>query len=456
MDRKSNSGKELASAQQDAPRLGWARKSYRVEAIELWQYFLRSYSEPFVEMRIGLGARIDEAALREALEQSCTTLPLIACRFDTSSRIRPRWVPRKGAEREMLRVVEVRDSKEKEKEAMQVFLEPLDIEQGPQLRIVLLREADKDSLHLKINHMLCDGAGCKQYLDTLTALYASIVAGEKPTPPPFCPERSFWPLLRRFTLREKFRAITTPFHLNTRDAMAPYWANPLPFKEGPTRILMASLPAEDFNAMRRAAKAQNFTVNDVFMTALVLAWHRLTGADKLVVPCTMDFRSFVPPQKPLGITNFVGNCPCFVQIAPQATWEDILSQIAEQMRVYKQGVAAIQQFIKLELTAQFIPWRVIEKLLANRFSAYPVTYSNAGIINDDFVQFDKIPLESAVFTSDAFPAPSFPLRLSTFRNSPTFMIGIKGDDAARDFAQDFLNAIVDELIRFGASSPTAS
>ncbi|MDR1183769.1 MAG: hypothetical protein LBK67_03120, partial [Coriobacteriales bacterium] len=190
----------MASDQRSASgRPAWANRHYRVVAFDLWSYYSRCLYIPVIRIQIDFDRHLDEAVLAEAFEQSCVTFPLIACVFDTTPPIRPRWTPRREAAREILQVVETRADTLREDEIQRVFAGSPDISKGPQLCAFLVRDSMRDSLCLTINHMLCDAAGFKQYLREVARLYSRIVAGLDPSPAPFDSQRSILPVLKRFT-----------------------------------------------------------------------------------------------------------------------------------------------------------------------------------------------------------------------------------------------------------------
>jgi NRPS condensation-like uncharacterized protein len=429
-------------------------RNYRVESFDLWHYLGR-HRDFSIRFRVDFEGQLDEAALREALELSCVTLPLIACSFDTSSKRKPRWVERAEARREILRVVEV-DEGNRETEALQAFTESPNIEQGPQLSVVLIRAGKRDTLHFRMNHMVCDGAGVKEYLSELARLYSQIIEGLKPTPTPFCPERSLQPIFRGLTLAERLRATFASYRENTVAGMAAYKDTGLPFGNGPIHTMRTSLPAERFRGIRDAAKALGFTVNDVLAAAIARTWYRMVGMEKLKLVCTMDFRGFALPRATMGIANLSGNCPCLIQFSPDETMESTLAQFAEQMRDYKQGIRGINQLIRWDLIANFSSYQRLDKTFDDWFVSYPVLLSNLGVTREECVQFGDIPVSDAFFGLPASRLAASVIAFSTFRDVPTIAFNVKGDEAAMACARETLETLLDELLAFeGRHMPSA-
>lgn len=431
----------------------WADRSYRVQPLDFWHYSLQCYTDPFVELRVDFAAHLDEAALREALACSCVTLPLIACGFSANP-IRLRWIPRREAALELLRVVDVQGRKEEA--ALEAFEEPLDIRRGPQLRATILRDAQRDSLHLKVNHMVCDAIACQQYVTLLAGLYSRIVEGKDPDPAPFCPERGPRTALKGLTLWQRLKTLFTSDKIYHKSIIAAYVAGPSSFKEGPLAIVTASLSAEEFRAMRAASKAQGFTVNDTFMAALSIAWSQVSGLDKLLLPCSLDIRAFASPEIPPGLTNLTNVRSCIVDVTPQTTREDVRAQISEQMRVYKGGVKTLRAHLELGLLFGFVPHQIAGKVIRHLGKPYRITCSNLGIVSEDCVSFGSVPTQYAYLTASSYAAPAFTVRFSTFRDVATITLNIRGDEEAQATARAVVAVMRDELVRFGSSSVATS
>jgi NRPS condensation-like uncharacterized protein len=424
---------------------------------------MRRRFDSFIKMRIDFEGHLDEGLLAEAVERSCVTLPLIACRFNTDPWVWRRWVPRREASREILRVVEAPGCLEEE--VHRAFGEIIDIEQGPQLHLVLIRDEQRDSLCILINHMVCDAVGLKTYIGVLASLYSRLAEGLDPVPPPFCSKRSIWPVVRGFTLREFLQAARTkPRDLDGKDEEAteedesaageptadePSQEDSPPPDENPFEIVTASLSAEDFARIRATAKARGLTVNDAFLGALGFAWHRATGSDVVILPCSLDMRRFAPPRARIGITNLASTCICYAEIPPEGTMEDVLMQVVNEMRVYKGGVPGLYQFLRWLFFSKITSLAKMDSDVFDTFSKYDtLSSSNMGTISEECVSFATVPVRAACLLLPTIPAPAFSIGVSTFRDIPTFSLCVKGDDEGRASIKNVFALLMEELASF--------
>jgi NRPS condensation-like uncharacterized protein len=404
-------------------------------------------------MQIDFDGHLDEALLAEAFEQSCVTFPLIVCAFDVSPLIRPRWVLRREAVREILRVIEAQDNREEE--IQRAFARTMNIKEGPQLYVTLVRDTQGDSLCLTINHMVCDAAGFKQYLRELARLYSRIAEGLDPSPTPVVAQRSSWPLVRELTVKEQFQALFISPRPNLVGIIKSHKPAPLVLESSPFSLVTASLSAEDFKHLRAAAKALGFTVNTLFMSALALAWHRMCGVDEFLLPWAMDVRAFVPPDVRMGITNLTRECLCTIQLSSDDTMEDVMAQYAKEMNVYRQRLVGVSQLFRWELFMWVLYFRLGDRILRHLLVPYPLSATNMGIVDEDCVRFGDVSVRSAHMAAAVVPFPAFTIALSTFRDELTLSTSIEGNEEAKAVACTFLATILDELLVFGSRHATA-
>jgi NRPS condensation-like uncharacterized protein len=423
-----------------------------VEAFDLWHYCSGHLYTPYIRIRVDLDGHLDEVVLAEALEQSCVTFPLIACAFDTTPRIRPRWVPRVDAAREILQVIEIPEGECREDVVQRALAVVPDLEKGPQLRVLLVRDSTRDTICQVMNHMLCDGIGFQQYFGEVARLYSRIAEGLDPSPSPFVRQRGVGPVLKGFGLHvRRFTPARMGFP-TTEVSNEHLRATGFAFESGPLSLLTVSLPAEDFNHIRVAAKTLGFTVNDLLVAALALAWYRVHGVSEFMMPCTMSLRGFAPRGAKMGITNFTTQCLCYMKLAPDDTIEDIMARLVAPMKVYKQGLPGMSQLIACWLVTR-LPFRRMQRTLKNIATTFPLCVTNAGIIDENAARFDNVSVRSIHPSAPAPFSPSFLATISTFRGELTIAFSVEGDDVAKDFIRTVLATTIEELRNFGARHP---
>ena len=91
--------------------------------------------------------------------------------------------------------------------------------QGPQLMVRIVSSQAQDVLCIVMNHMICDGAGFKEYLYLLNSLYTNLRRD-----PDYRPEeapggsRSINQVYRQLRLRDRLRLLFTRKHVTRHDS----------------------------------------------------------------------------------------------------------------------------------------------------------------------------------------------------------------------------------------------
>ncbi len=179
-----------------------------------------------------------------------------------------------------------------------------DLAQGPLLRLVLARRADRDLLLLAFfHHIVADARSVEIFREELTALYA---AGRRGV------QASLAPLdigYAEFSLRQH-RRLQTPAYRRQLETWLERLASTPPLLELPTdrprprglssrgtsrRLPLNRDAAEDLGALARRERASLFTGLLAVFSALL---HRYTGADDLVVGVPVTGRTH-PKTEPL-------------------------------------------------------------------------------------------------------------------------------------------------------------
>jgi NRPS condensation-like uncharacterized protein len=255
--------------------------------------------------------------------------------------------------------------------------------------------------------------------------------------------------LKGFTLRDRLRALSTAFGPSAEEIREFRQKAGLAFEIGSFNLLTRSLPAEDFKSMRAAVKALGFTVNDLFMASLVLAYHRVREVDKILLPCTIDLRRFVR-HRYAGITNLAGRCPCVIQLSSDDAIEEVMAKVVEQMKLYKQGLYAVSCIVSWQARLKTASPQQIRQMFQNNDLTFPLSSSNLGILNEDCVRFGDVSVRSAYLAAPAAPPTALLIGLSTFRDELTVLTCIESDDAAKDFVDAVLTAMIEELLAFAS------
>ena len=168
----------------------------------------------------------------------------------------------------------------------------------PSRRVRVFR-ADRDTLCFKVNHVAMDGAGIKQFVQKLAALYRGLGSTGQPPRFPVVVERRQSIALQSFSTRKGSKF----FH-----AALPRKTLAVPFLAGiPSRpVFSERMPSITVTKLRENARARGVSVTAALLTAFVRAIYAETVTPAHVpLPFTLavDLRRFVADPASLGMCN---------------------------------------------------------------------------------------------------------------------------------------------------------
>ena len=413
---------------------------YKAEAFDVCQYLCWEVYDPLVRCRIDFAGRIDEETLKQAVTESLGTIPLMGCCFEGSGR-KPYWLARGFTGDDMVRVVEA--GSDADGEITSALSSRIDFRAEPQLKIIIVRCGEADTLCAVVSHLVCDAAGFKQYLCCVAGIYTKMRHGEPISAPRRYP-RGTKPLYARTGLLEKIRIwrIPQPVHeYKLKDQGG------VDFHAGTSDTYMEhrSLSPQEFASFRAFAKQNGATVNDGLMALYARAFCRETGTTHLALVSTIDLRRFIPAGVPYGITNYAGNCECVILVRPSDPLESTFAQISSQMRIYKTGKFALRGAIGCDLAMRLFSFSWLKKNFIAHAPPATVGFTNLGILYPTELDFDGLPIRSAYLTAAIKPRPYLQLTASSFEGSCTLSINIYGSQKEQHLADTILDDIASEI-----------
>ncbi len=108
------------------------------------------------------------STLKKAVVLSTQRLPLLLCHFKETNH-GAFWQESVFSADDLVEVIETSVPEQK---VNQAIVKKLSTENGPQIRLTIVRTKTSDQLVIVMNHMLADGAGFKEYLYLLSNLYS--------------------------------------------------------------------------------------------------------------------------------------------------------------------------------------------------------------------------------------------------------------------------------------------
>lgn len=419
---------------------------------------------------------LDAGALGRAVRRSAELVPLLASRF-AAHPFRPCWEPMDESRRARLFSVETMENGDAEEAALRFLTTCTDEAAGPQAEVKLICAPGGDTLCVLMNHMVCDGAGFKEYLALLASLYtryaapaeAASKAGDASRAEPARlrdggrPQderllrggRGIGQVYRQFRGMAKLRAVFArggfpgPGGDRKPAGSRPVGSRPAGNRpaSGPAHfpldgasaarrpfIERLRLGAARFARLREYGRARGATVNDVVLAAYARALCALLPREEaanLVVPNMVDLRRYLPGRRTGALCNLSSMFPCPVGDTAGEDFDGTLGRVREMTARSKAelpGLAGLPLLRGLLL----LPFCAARRIFL-RFYKNPLTgMTNIGVLGEDALRFgDAAPREAWATGSIKHP-PYFQLAFTTYRGEVTFTVceyGTPGDRA---------------------------
>ena len=406
------------------------------EAFDIMQYYYRSAHEPFIHCQIRC-SHLDEDCLKTAVDLSKRRIPLIGCSFDIAEHC---WRQQNFTAEEIVSVVTV--NSDTICDAGKYLVSSIDIFSEPQLKIFLIRGQKSDTICFIMNHMICDGAGFKEYLYLLSNLYSKCRKGLNTECELQASVRSMKPLLARFTFAEKIAILFSKPDVSNKHRSLTY---PLQGDKESPFIVTRCIPKDQFQAIKAAAKKRSATLNDMILTAYIRTLSQETGERNISIPCPVDLRKYISPDEKIGICNLTSNLICNVELRPDEQFEQTLKNISLQMQRQKSSVLCLKDPILLNFAFHALPEKVLSKLFRKLFTIPVLSYTNLGIINQSLLQFDGSTILDCFITGAIKYTPYFQISVSTYNDVCTLSCNMHGTPDDRKKIEHFLQEVHKEL-----------
>lgn len=341
--------------------------------------------------------------------------------------------------------------------AIDFIKEPGDRIQGPMVQTKLLRGTTTDMLVVKLSHLCSDGAGVKEYINLLGAIYTQLSLGQSKNQ-----------IIKEFGEgNEGFRDQSHVFkyagisdiksaYRPNQEQQASLWSFPSqPNKNKSPQMSVRRLSHEQSLRLTRWTKAQQATLNDVIMTAYFRALSHFTvyaeprTAEKMI-GLTIDLRRYLPNYTTGAICNLSGMEMPVIKMEDDESFNQTLVRIKQSMDKIKSQNPGLSSAAGMELLAG-MKLSVVKEMYNQQYEqalqmgmALPLL-TNFGVIADEPIQFGEVQAEGGYMTAPIMYAPFFSMGASSYNGRLTFTIGYHTPDTSKEKVDKFLENIVNQL-----------
>lgn len=409
---------------------------YNAEAWDILQYLfkVKKINDHILHFAAEFSTKLDIHRLKQAVNISSDVFPLIRCRFDEST---GRWENRNYTSDEMVELIETKNIKENISKSI---CSEINTENGPQIKITVIRSEEKDTLCIIINHMICDAAGFKEYLYLLASIYTNIPKGKKYTPESGMHVRKIKQIIKAFSLDDKIKI----FFKKTDIPKSGTTKFEFEGNQGSPFIETRTIPRDKFCLIKTYAKKHNSTINDIMLTALIRVLFKIFGC---IIPltCTVDLRKYLKNRKADGICNLMTTLNCNIESDTCKTFDETLEKVTLTMNKQKADNGCIKNMALLEIVFDILPYKAAKNIVENIFSNPAISFTNIGILDKEKLNFGADKITRAYMTGSIKYAPNFQLAISTFDNEATLSVNLYGTQSDKEKISDFLDKFIMEL-----------
>ncbi|MDR4172057.1 condensation domain-containing protein [Bacillus nitratireducens] len=431
-------------------------RKYSVTPQDRMNYLLGLYS---ADQQINVVLYFPVGISKEILEQSVRiTLqlqPVLNSRFVENDI--PYWEERSSCTNSPICLFAEGNDQELEIMAIDFIKEPGDRIQGPMVQTKLLRGTTTDMLVVKLSHLCSDGAGIKEYINLLGAIYTQLSLGQSKDQ-----------IIKEFDDgNESFRDQLPVFkYAGIPDVKSAYrpnqaqqaslWSFPSqPSKNTFPKMSVRRLSHEQTLRLTQWTKAQQATLNDVIMTAYFRALSRFTvyaeprTAEKMI-GLTIDLRRYLPNYTTGAICNLSGMEMPVIKMEDDESFNQTLVRVKQSMDKIKSQNPGLSSAAGMEILADMklsevkeIYNQQYEKALQMGMALPLLT--NFGVIADEPIKFGKVQAEDGYMTSPIMYAPFFSMGASFYNGRLTFTIGYHTPDTSKEKVENLLESVVNQL-----------
>ena len=422
-------------------------------------FCMRAVCDSLLHCVITFDGRIDEDRMAKAVRLTLDAEPVLGCRFVENSR-KPYWQRRDDLDhRELCGVTETNHSG---REVIRFLTLPIDPLRDPQVQARIFRD-EHDTLCIKINHMVADAGGVKEYAYLLAAIYRQLAHSPSYKPASNISGcRGIRQVVSRFGLAAKLRMARRSFRDWQSNIRPPRnWRMPLRHDGNVERsFAIRRIGPDRFSTLKDYCRAKQVTFNDVLVAACYRAFHQVIKplpGTPLRLGTTVDLRRYLPDGKGETICNLAGFFLLNIGTDLGDSFDDALCRVRERMNQHKGDCLGLgaNRFAIFGIDAVPFAWGQWLCHLILKWNHWlstkdvPPWLTNMGAIDPQQLNFGDSPVRDSFLSAPlAFP-PLFVIGISGYRESITISTGFCQSAIDTATVELLLDAIESNLVMLG-------
>jgi NRPS condensation-like uncharacterized protein len=316
---------------------------------------------------------------------------------------------------------------------------PPDFMQGPQLKLYVQPQGAGQRLTIIGSHILTDGSGFKALLYLLADSHnrgAAAIVGKHN-------EQSIAPLEKLIAQREPVQQFVTdhpqePLFLPQFVAHTP----------ATYHVVGRHFSVAATTQLHAAAKAQQITLNDLFMAAFGQIMQQYSGVADLTLACPTDMRQFFGADTPgkLRIANFTARYNLVLRNTLSESLPQLVQAVHQQMQTLKKQQQFLDSVTNLLARAQTDSIAKLQQVAEANYHIRPIAYTNFGVVDAAQLQFNDTRIAELIMTGSFRRAPMFQVAVSTFADQATLAFSMIGSELEARLGEVILQQMQQNLL----------
>ena len=414
---------------------------HRAEIWEQLHFLFQGYNDMQVRAAVYFKGRLDIERLDRAVRYTMEQLPLLKSRY-VEDPSKPYWEETGLPYPDMVTVVQSNCTDE---EAANFLTGRINRDEGPQLKLEVVRGLSNDTLCLVMSRMVCDEGGLKEYLYYLGSVYSALRYPGSRLPEPTVRERGMRQVIRRLRPMERVRVHLSGYASEKRESLTRI---PFSGRAGIPFLVTQALPVGALGRLRSYAREHDVTIYEVVLAAYYRAVYMMFPGRRILpfsITCLADLRGYLPWGEDRAICGL--SAPVLSHIGRNIGKN--LDETVEKVRVDTAKKRSLASVVRtqagLEWLFRFHPYPKIKDRLNRKFVRPVYTYNYIGAINSARLDFDELPVLDACVTGSLRRAPYFQLNVTIFEESVTLSAAMFGNREDQAMVRYFLALICREL-----------
>jgi NRPS condensation-like uncharacterized protein len=421
-------------------------RRYPASSQDKMNYITRANADQQLHIVITFRGQVNESRLSQALRQVMDLEPVLGCRFyERGNQVG--WERRDDLDR--LELCTVITTTHVQADLLNFVTRPADPCVDPLVQARIFRTLSGDTLCLKVNHVVADGAGTKEVGYRIAETYRRLEADPafQPQPGKFG-RRSQIEIFRQVGIRNMVQ-------YRPRQLRLPAMLFSLPFvgieKTG-RQFAMHQVTPQDFSGLKEFSRAHHATLNDLILTTLYRAIFTQGNPPvntPLPVQVSIDLRHFLPKGKEQPICNLSGALYPAVEYLPGETFTQTLAKVTAQMGRWKSRQPGLTGAMLIEL-AMLQGFARAKAMIggmttprSNRVT--PLLLSNFGLLDESRLSFGSLNIQAAYVLGPVMFGHGLMLTASTYAHQMTLAMGYCQGCIASETVERLLEQVWQEL-----------